>query len=525
MLVVTRTVTALNRLLDVVSLIRTDSRIQIVFTADPAGRAVFRHGVGEMLADMGAMVVDWDDAVTVDFDLILTASENDGLHRLRGPILLVSHGFGHQKYYPNSRIVAGMNPARLLRDDRVVPTVIGVSHPEQRVDLAVTCPPAADRAAVIGDPALDRMLASGHRVRSYRHAFCANGRTVLLLASTWGPHSLFGRFPDLPEAMAAALPVDEYRILIVLHPGVWAAHSQWQVRGWLTRAHEAGVRTVDPRHWQAALVASHGVVSDQASLALYATALGKPLLLIGGEAEHTVAGSPLAELAATTPRLDRRTDLAVQVDKLIATPPSRDRQRIIVRGVSEIGRSARAVRRVLYELLDLPDADPGSDYPPALRPATRPVSWTTLVASATERNGVMSVRRVPALRHGFPAESTDFRHLIADLETASTGEVAAATIITCTAGETDRTFAETTRHLLAEWPNARLIATRHSMGRCVIGHAGGLLTAQIDDPPSGFDPILLASVVYVRLARSSPLEGTDRLVLGDRIVTIRVAPN
>ncbi|WP_025351713.1 hypothetical protein [Nocardia nova] len=519
-LVVARTVTALNRLLDVLSLLHLDRRIQVVFTTDPTGRAVFQRGVAEMLADMEAAVIDWEHATATEFDLIIAASENDRLHLLSGPILLISHGFGHQKYYPNGRVVAGMNPERLLRDGRVVPTMIGISHHGQRADLARTCPPAVDRATVIGDPALDRMLASRHHTPAYRSAFDAAGRTVVLLTSTWGPDSLFGRRSDLPETVAAALPVDDFRPLLLLHPGVWSAHSPWQIRAWLARAQEAGLRVVEPQHWQAALLAAHAVISDHSSLGLYAAALAKPLLLTDGEAAHTVVDSPLAELAASTDRFDPRTDPALQVERLLATTPPPNRQAIIERGVGNIGSSARRLRGVMYDLLCLPDPHPGTDYPPAPKPGLRRFGWTTLVSTAVEQDGTTHIRRVPALRHGFPVTGNDFRHLVADLDTATMTEVASASIIVCAA---DHDFAETARRLLDEWPNARLIAARTPSGDCLVHHADGSVTARIGALPAGFDPTVLASMVYLRLMQGRSLLGTGHLALGDRVVTVRVA--
>src|SRR5205823_6082986 len=49
-LVVGRTVTALTRLLDIVTLIETDHRVQVVFTTDPTNAAIFRRGVEAFLA-------------------------------------------------------------------------------------------------------------------------------------------------------------------------------------------------------------------------------------------------------------------------------------------------------------------------------------------------------------------------------------------------------------------------------------------------------------------------------------------
>jgi hypothetical protein len=227
LLVVARTETALSRLLDVVSLVERDPRVQIVFSTDEANPAVFRAGLDEHLAALRAQVIPWARATCTRFDLAVSASENDNLADLDAPIMLFSHGIGHQKYYPNSDVVAGLDPAKLLPNE-----IVALSHEEHRAQLP---PPAAARAVVVGDPTLDRLLAGRFRAESYRAALGATGKTFVVLSSTWGPESLLANHPELPERLVAALPVDEFRVALLLHAGVASAHGQWQVRAWLSR--------------------------------------------------------------------------------------------------------------------------------------------------------------------------------------------------------------------------------------------------------------------------------------------------
>jgi hypothetical protein len=529
-LVVSRTITTLTRLLDIVTLIETDQRVQVVFTTDPANAAVFRRGVETFLAGLDAIVVPWEQAVTSRFDLIVAASENDRLDQLTGPILLVPHGIGFQKHYPGGATVAGMNPDRLLRHGTVVPAVIGLSHVDQSAQLAAQCPPAVAHAVVIGDPALDRLLASRHRQPFYRSALGGSGRTVVLLASTWGPDSLLGQFPRLPEQVARALPVDDYRVAAVLHPGVWAAHGAWQVRAWLARATAAGVRMISPDRWQAALMAADCVVSDQGSIALYAAALDIPLLLTPGESGKTVPGSPLALLAAKTTRLDVAGDLGRQLAS--AGEPDPARRDIALLAASLPGESAAVLRALLYRLLNLSEPGEPAEFPPADPPLASPEPPPALVVGTTEHDAtdyggaehtaVVRVHRFPAAEHGPPRSDLDYRHLVVDAIQGSIRQLSAASVLTCRSDKLSD-FPATAEKLLAQWPDARMVATTRDPACCLVRTRHELLTLTVPDPPAGFDPLLLASLAFVRTSQRRPLLGEHRLHLGDRVVTVQVA--
>ncbi|MGX1952996.1 hypothetical protein ACWIGY_22215 [Streptomyces anulatus] len=106
-----------------------------------------------------------------------------------------------------------------------------------------------------GDPCFDRILAA----RPYRDRFrsalgVGRGRRLVLLNSTWGPHSLLGNgegtgndaLPSLLAQLTSELPSDEYRIAAVLHPNIWHGHGPGQIRAWLDRARRAGLALIDP---------------------------------------------------------------------------------------------------------------------------------------------------------------------------------------------------------------------------------------------------------------------------------------
>ncbi|PWV54751.1 hypothetical protein [Nocardiopsis sp. L17-MgMaSL7] len=94
-LVVAHTVTTLTRLLDILPLLESDPRIQIVFTR--ARTSNFREGVTEFLGDIGAVVAPWEQAMEEEFDLAIAASYGDDLHLIKAPLVVFSHGAGYNK--------------------------------------------------------------------------------------------------------------------------------------------------------------------------------------------------------------------------------------------------------------------------------------------------------------------------------------------------------------------------------------------------------------------------------------------
>ena len=96
-LVLAHNITAVTRLLDVVPVFDSDPRVQVVFSwngADP-----FRHGLDELLDEMGVITIPWDQAIQSEFDLAITANHS-GLTEINAPIVVLSHGIGYTKYSP-----------------------------------------------------------------------------------------------------------------------------------------------------------------------------------------------------------------------------------------------------------------------------------------------------------------------------------------------------------------------------------------------------------------------------------------
>ncbi|WP_033337518.1 serine/threonine-protein kinase [Catenuloplanes japonicus] len=525
LLVVVRTGVTLTRLLDVLTLTADDRRIQTVFTHDPDNPPIFSAGTPGFLHRLAAPLITWQEAVSRRFDLAVAASENDRLHELDAPILLVPHGLGFHKYYPGTTTISGMDPDRLTHQGRVVPAAIALTHPGELPVLAAACPPAAARAVVVGDPCLDRMLAGRHRVPLYRGGLGARERTLVVFASTWGPDSLLGLAPGLPERLAAALPADEFAVAAVLHPGIWSAHGPWQVRAWLSRATAAGLRVISPEDgWQATLTAADLVVSDAGSLSLYAALLGRPLLLAGG-GPTVVPGSAMESLLARAPRLTPGGDLLAQVRGALAPPDAgvawssgrAPTSGYVPAGVVDSpGACASRLRPLIYRLLGLPEPSSPAVLPPPTAPSATASPVPAYVVDALVTDGVAALRRFPAFLDAPPSrDERDHRHVIADLATATHGQLTGATVVRADVHTSPRAWRRDAEVLLSAWPSAVLVTGVDRDSRCHTLSRDGVLftlTADVDDPA------VLASLAYLHL--KDPAVRLDMLRLGSRLVPV-----
>ncbi|MCX5109360.1 hypothetical protein OOK13_12615 [Streptomyces sp. NBC_00378] len=358
-LAVVHTVTAGQRLLDAVRLLEGDARVQLFFTAAPD---VFSHGVDSFLAELGGLVLPWHQAVQMPFDLALSAAHG-GLNDLHAPVIVLPHGAGHNKLVPGGqrgrqvaeRGVYGLNRQWLVQDGRLVPESIVLAHHEELTRLGRECPEALPAAEVVGDPCYDRIAASLPLRALYREALHTRARQRLVLAcSTWGPRSLFGQSPELLERLVTELPRDDHRVAVLLHPNIWNAHGEWQIRSWLATLGRMGL-TVISQHadWVGALVAADYIVGDHGSVSLYGSMTGVPVLMAGAPEADVDPGSPVAELASLVPRLHGDRPLGRQLARSSALYRRQRYERIADRITSEPGRFATRMRALIYRKLRL----------------------------------------------------------------------------------------------------------------------------------------------------------------------------
>ncbi len=468
-LAVVHNVTSATRLLDVVALFESDPRVQVVFTWTRS--SAFVHDVEALLADIGAIHLPWDQAIGTDFDLAVSASYGGELDLLRAPLLVVSHGVGYNKHWKaepaDGPKVFGLSGRWLLSDGEVVPSSIVLSHPEQLTRLAADCPEAVPAATLAGDPCLDRILESVPWRDGYRSAFGAGPATrLVVVTSTWGRSSLVGRSIDLLPQLLAALPVDEYRVALVLHPNIWHGHGPYQVNAWLTRCTRAGLILVPPREgWRAALVAADLVVGDHGSVTFYGAALGAPVLLATFPHDDVDERSPVAALGRAAPRVDGRRPLLPQVERAIAAHTPEAYRRITCQASSDPGRSGTLLRAELYRLLKLPEpAGPAvvRRVPEAVVEAAPP---TATYATAAWEGDRVTVRRYPATVVSETDDPPAGTHLIVDESEEEPRRLRLADVVVC--GRTRQGAEERLAAALARYPGAYLAAARTPGGTVV----------------------------------------------------------
>jgi hypothetical protein len=358
-LVVVHTVTMGQRLTKLLPLFETDQRVQVVFTAGPHA---FGNGVARLLRRLDGLVIPWEQATTIPFDLALAAGY-PSVHELRAPLIVVPHGAAYNKLVLRSDVVGavgargvyGLDQQHLVRDGRVVPDALVLSH---RADLAVLgrqCPEAVPSAEVVGDPCCDELAVSRPLRAAYRQALgVAEGKRLVVTASTWGTGSLFGQLTDLHDRLLAELPRDQYEVVALMHPNVWYGQGPRQVRAWQSDARRRGLALLSPEsEWLSALVAADVVIGDAGSSSVYAAAAGVPVTIGTFPSEDIAPGTAAALLATASVALQLGQPIERQLADVMACHTAELSQLVAARITSEPGRFRSNMRRLIYRMLGL----------------------------------------------------------------------------------------------------------------------------------------------------------------------------
>ncbi|KJK34328.1 hypothetical protein UK23_43730 [Lentzea aerocolonigenes] len=350
-LVVVHTVTSGQRLLEVIELVERDPRLQVTFVQAPD---VFSNGVDDFLRSTGGLVLQWDQVIRERFDLAVAAGYG-GLQHLHAPLLVVPHGAGFGKTHSGTSAVYGLDAQRLIHNGRILPDAVVLSHEDQLEVLRAQCPQAVDAAVVAGDPGYDRMVASlPHRDR-YREALDIRPeQSLVVVSSTWGGQSLFGRCAELFPRLLDELP-SRYRVAALMHPAVWFGHAPRQIRSWLADCVDAGLVVIGPHvDWRAAVVAADLVVGDHGSVPVYASAIGTPVVLVDpGLQAVTASGSPQDLLRHNAVTYHHASSLPTMFEEARARS-ERLREGVVERLTSRPGRSTTLIREAMYRLLGVP---------------------------------------------------------------------------------------------------------------------------------------------------------------------------
>ncbi|WP_274567626.1 translation initiation factor 2 [Streptomyces spiramyceticus] len=528
MLFAVRSATALHRLLDVLPVFAGDPRVVRRFTLVPGSD----FGVDALAAieRYGARTIPWTEAVARTHQLILASSPKGDLDRLRGgPLVLLPHGAGFNKVLAgdgSDDSASGLDRAYLERDGRLLAGLHALAHPSQVSRLRAECPEAARRAAVVGDPTLDRMLASlPHRDR-YRSALGTGGRKLVVFTSTWGPESLLVRRPGLIADVVGELTYDGYQLALVAHPNVHSKRGLLDLQERLAPAVRAGLVLARPyEEWAALLVAADAVVTDHGSTALYAAALDLPILAACDGGDELIAGSPMAELLAHVPWLESPGD----VERAISAHRAGS-GRALASAAFAAGEQGRAVERLRGELYALLGMEPLSG-PPDERALPAPIARATKPAAFAVRvrlsGGDVHVERRP------PYGASSSHHLAAEhgRATAQQSQSAAVLFHSQQAGRRiGWTVSGWISATLAQCGGRRTAGVVLSEDRCVVRRGDGpLLSVHIADFRERgrvfrADPAAVLSAVHAWMGEHSGAVGAGfRCLVAGRAYTVRIA--
>lgn len=371
-LVVVRNLTTLNRLLDALPAISSDSRLNVKFVIDTG--SPFTEGLAEYMSDLDMEVMTWREARRVRWDLLIAAHVNPRLEKLRGPLVVLQHGAGYSRLVPKpaGEQTASVGPTHTLaKRGKVIPAAIGLSHQGQLDQLLAACPEAAGRAFVMGDPTFDRLMANRHRRDHFRRQLTVDGRRIVVVSSTWGRHSSMAEGKDLALRLATQLS-DGWQVVRVLHPNVWfggASRSSEPWSGVSPDAVESRLLNIPPENgWQAALIAADVVVGDHGSVSFYGAALGHPFLASDTGVAELAPSSTRILQSATMNRLHVDSDLGAQLEAAIRYHDPAVSTAIVDKVLGSPGESLMLLRRTLYKLLEL---NP-SPAKPCIRPLPDP---------------------------------------------------------------------------------------------------------------------------------------------------------
>ncbi|MEU8618301.1 translation initiation factor 2 [Streptomyces sp. NPDC048623] len=536
-LVAVRSAAALHRVLDVLPVFRGDARVKVRFTLVPGSD----FGVDALAAldRSGARVLAWEDARRARHDLILAASPKGDLHELRGPRVLLPHGAGFNKAVRDdgsTGVASGLDPHYLLRTDGTPwADLHAFAHGDQVTRLAAHCPPAADRAAVVGDPTLDRLLASVPRRDAYRDALGTGSRRLVVLTSTWGAESLLGRRTELPAELTGHHPHDAYQFALVVHPNTYSGTGSFDLARHLAPALDAGLVLARPyEEWAALLVAADAVVSDHGSTALYAAALGRRVVNAYDGGQELLPGSPMARLLDSAPKLASATDLEAA---LHTTSPADDPRAHAAHAFAreDEGQALTRLRERLYPLLGLRPPAHSLEAAAFPSPGSAPRRPPAFVVRAEPTDGQVSVRRFPVHSRQAP------HHLAAEDPTAGPRPLQSAAVLWRRAGTgaPETPYARTawtaegwTARALTEYPGCRTATAVLTHGRLLLRHrAAGLFSVSVEPHREGGrvtypDPPAVASAVHAWLGAGGRATGQRSLtcVVGTAVVRVRLGP-
>ncbi|MES9505770.1 translation initiation factor 2 [Streptomyces sp. NPDC000609] len=381
---------------------------------------------------------------------------------------------------------------------------------------------------MVGDPTLDRVLASVPYRDDFREALGTGPRRLVVLTSTWGPESLLARRPALAAELTGVLPHDAFQIALVLHPNEYSRSGRFDLSRRLAPALAAGLVLARPyEEWAALLIAADAVVTDHGSSALYAAALGRPVIDAYDGGHELTPGSPMARLLDAVPRLTSASDL----EAALLAARTVDTRAPAAGAFARQGQALPLLRKELYRMLALRPPS-GSLIAPAFpRPATAPVRPAAFAVRTDVSGGRVTVQR-------FPAHTQEpVHHLAAEHPAAGPRHVQSSAVLWRRAGDGTApgphsvvwTAAGWTAHALAEAPGCRTAAAVLTPRRCLVRHrTAGLISIRVEPHREGgrvahADPTAVVSAVHAWLGARADWSLPVSLVCDTGPVTVCVS--
>ncbi|WP_432012728.1 translation initiation factor 2, partial [Streptomyces cucumeris] len=530
-LLAVRSAGALHRLLDVLPVFEGDERISTRITLVPG--SAFDLDALALLDRAGARTISWEEACHTRHDLILCSSPKGAQYALTGPQVVLPHGAGFNKSVGaegSPHLPSGLDPHFLLVDSEPWADLYALAHREQVARLAEYCPPAASRATVVGDPTLDRLLESVAHRDTYREALGTGERRLIVLTSTWGPESLLARRPELPRELIDQLPHDEYQLGLVMHPNEHSRMGGFDLTRRLAPAVSAGLVVAEPyTGWASLLVAADAVITDHGSTALYAAALGRPVISAYDGGSELLPRTPMARMLAAIPQLGRAADL----DQALRAVETLSTERFANAAFELRGQALSQLRTELYRLLDL--SPPNAPITPHPLPQPNPVPHQLSAFAVRTRvdEARITVSRFP------PGTRERVQHLAAEHPTAGQRRIQSASVLWRRARPAPAephasrwTASGWTAHVLAEAPGCRTAAALLSPHRCLIhSRAAGLFSVRVEPCRVGgrvvrTDVSAVVSAVHAWMAGTADWTTPTSLIceIGSLAIRVRLLP-
>lgn len=319
LLVVVRTHTSLDRVLELLEVIGQSVDLAIKFVLDVGSS--FAREVKTKLTALGAEEVTWEYARSRYWHGILAAHVDhqlSDLTKLSGNLFVIPHGIG----YNRKRLAstggrpgpAGLSSYELTASGEVFPALIGLSSSEQ---LSRMCEEARGHAVVIGDMVRDKLVVHTHLRQHFKEDLGVGDKKLIVVSSTWGKLSTYSAERKLITRLVADLPADEYAVALVLHPNIWWGESRFEAKVVLRDELDSGLMLIDHTTWQGAIIAADLVVGDHGSVTGYPVAMGTPVLIAADGSAELDENSPLAALHAALPHISPEEPLREQVERAL----------------------------------------------------------------------------------------------------------------------------------------------------------------------------------------------------------------